>query len=126
MLKQKSVKICSSQLLTSRIVQHDKASGNRSYGIQADGMPVEADILYGYSTVEKYYSYRHPKFGSWFIQTMCEVLCKNPFIEIKDLIIKMNKSMSEKEIVISSFNIQLTANFYFKDPEKAPKNVQNF
>ena len=111
---------------SGNIVQHDNASRNRSDGIQADGVPVEADILYGYSTVEKYYSYRHPIFGSWFIQTMCEILCKNPFIEIKDLIIKINKGMKAKEIVISTFNIQLTDNFYFKDPDKAPKNVHNF
>lgn len=111
---------------SDNLVQHDNASRNRSDGIQADGVPVEADILYGYSTVEKYYSYRDRIFGSWFIQTMCEVLCKNPFIEIKDLIIKMNRSMSEREIVISSFNIQLTANFYFKDPEQAPIIVQIF
>ncbi|XP_057699483.1 caspase-3a [Corythoichthys intestinalis] len=50
-------------------------------GIEADGgedgvsrIPVEADFLYAYSTAPGYYSWRNTMTGSWFIQSLCEML----------------------------------------------------
>ncbi|TRY84916.1 hypothetical protein DNTS_004016 [Danionella cerebrum] len=37
-------------------------------------IPVEADFLYAYSTVPGYYSWRNTMTGSWFIQSLCEML----------------------------------------------------
>ncbi|KAM8940161.1 caspase-3-like [Pelodytes ibericus] len=37
-------------------------------------IPVEADFLYAYSTVPGYYSWRNTSNGSWFIQSLCEML----------------------------------------------------
>ncbi|KAG8592103.1 hypothetical protein GDO81_000406 [Engystomops pustulosus] len=37
-------------------------------------IPVEADFLYAYSTVPGYYSWRNTVNGSWFIQSLCEML----------------------------------------------------
>ncbi|XP_063314211.1 caspase-3-like [Pelobates fuscus] len=37
-------------------------------------IPVEADFLYAYSTVPGYYSWRNTMNGSWFIQSLCEML----------------------------------------------------
>ncbi|XP_077135690.1 caspase-3 [Ranitomeya variabilis] len=53
-------------------------------GVETDGgpsdsdetyrIPVEADFLYAYSTVPGYYSWRNTVNGSWFIQSLCEML----------------------------------------------------
>jgi len=112
------------RVASSNPIHHDKSPIVSRDVIETDGVPVEADVLYGYSTVENFYSYRHPTFGSWFIQTICEIICKNPCIEIKDFINKINKQMKEKEIVMTTFSIQLVADLYFKDPNNEPKNVQ--
>ncbi|XP_052788814.1 caspase-3-like [Mya arenaria] len=37
-------------------------------------IPVEADILFSYSTVPGYYSWRNHQEGSWYIQALCIVL----------------------------------------------------
>lgn len=37
-------------------------------------IPVEADFLYAYSTAPGYYSWRNSKEGSWFIQSLCQML----------------------------------------------------
>ncbi|XP_053315404.1 caspase-3 [Spea bombifrons] len=37
-------------------------------------IPVEADFLYAYSTVPGYYSWRNTSNGSWFVQSLCEML----------------------------------------------------
>ena len=112
------------RITSSNPIHHDHSSKIKTDVVETDSVPVEADVLYGYSTVEKFYSYRHPIFGSWFIQTICEIICKNPCIEIKDFINKINKQMKEKEIVMPTFSIQLVADFYFKDPNEEPRNVQ--
>jgi hypothetical protein len=36
-------------------------------------VPVEADFLYVYSTVDGYVSFQNPNRGSWFIQALCQV-----------------------------------------------------
>lgn len=51
-------------------------------GIETDGpgdsvrIPVEADFLYAYSTAPGYYSWRNTMTGSWFIQSLCEMIAK--------------------------------------------------
>ncbi|XP_063222135.1 caspase-1-like isoform X2 [Bacillus rossius redtenbacheri] len=40
-------------------------------------IPIQADILVAYSTVEGYYSWRNPRNGSWFIQSLCKELRVN-------------------------------------------------
>ncbi|XP_036439537.1 LOW QUALITY PROTEIN: caspase-3-like [Colossoma macropomum] len=37
-------------------------------------IPVEADFLYAYSTAPGYYSWRNTMTGSWFIQSLCEMI----------------------------------------------------
>uniref|UniRef100_A0AAQ5XYJ4 Caspase-3 n=1 Tax=Amphiprion ocellaris TaxID=80972 RepID=A0AAQ5XYJ4_AMPOC len=40
----------------------------------SEKIPVEADCLYAYSAAPGYYSWRNTSSGSWFIQSLCEVL----------------------------------------------------
>ncbi|XP_072525806.1 caspase-3a [Salminus brasiliensis] len=39
-------------------------------------IPVEADFLYAYSTAPGYYSWRNTMTGSWFMQSLCEMISK--------------------------------------------------
>lgn len=39
-------------------------------------IPVEADFLYAYSTAPGYYSWRNTSSGSWFMQSLCEMVGK--------------------------------------------------
>lgn len=39
-------------------------------------IPVEADFLYAYSTAPGYYSWRNTMTGSWFMQSLCEMVTK--------------------------------------------------
>ncbi|XP_053179824.1 caspase-3b [Scomber japonicus] len=41
---------------------------------QTERIPVEADFLYAYSTAPGYYSWRNCANGSWFMQSLCEML----------------------------------------------------
>ncbi|PIO25030.1 hypothetical protein AB205_0083760 [Aquarana catesbeiana] len=52
-------------------VETDSGSGSEE---EAHRIPVEADFLYAYSTVPGYYSWRNTVNGSWFIQSLCEML----------------------------------------------------
>ncbi|XP_018546419.1 LOW QUALITY PROTEIN: caspase-3-like [Lates calcarifer] len=52
-------------------------------GIEADSrddgttkIPVEADFLYAFSTAPGYYSWRNTMTGSWFIQSLCDMISK--------------------------------------------------
>ncbi|KAF7663914.1 hypothetical protein LDENG_00195920 [Lucifuga dentata] len=52
-------------------------------GIEADSgtdrttkIPVEADFLYAFSTAPGYYSWRNTMTGSWFIQSLCDMINK--------------------------------------------------
>lgn len=60
--------------------QHGLAADCAEADLQADTgpvqvfIPVEADFLVAISTVDNYVSFRHPKDGSWFIQSLCQEL----------------------------------------------------
>lgn len=51
--------------------------GNPTPQVYYDKLPVQADFLFGYSTVPGYVSYRNTGQGSWYIKTLCEQLRMN-------------------------------------------------
>ncbi|XP_038661605.1 caspase-3-like isoform X2 [Scyliorhinus canicula] len=54
-------------------------------------IPIEADFLYAYSTAPGYYSWRNTGNGSWFIQSLCDIL--NSYgkeLEIMQLLTRVN------------------------------------
>uniref|UniRef100_A0A8C6TYA8 Caspase-3 n=1 Tax=Neogobius melanostomus TaxID=47308 RepID=A0A8C6TYA8_9GOBI len=55
-----------------------------------DRIPVEADFLYAYSTAPGYYSWRNTSNGSWFIQSLCEILEKNQDLELMQIMTRVN------------------------------------
>lgn len=58
-------------------------------------IPVEADFLIGYSTIAGYYSWRNSANGSWFIQSLCNVLNENGRnLEIMQLLTAVNRKVA--------------------------------
>ncbi|KAM6972792.1 caspase-3b [Aplochiton taeniatus] len=54
-------------------------------------IPVEADFLYAYSTAPGYYSWRNTMTGSWFIQSLCEMLSKySKELELLQIMTRVN------------------------------------
>uniref|UniRef100_A0A3B3ZG64 Caspase-3 n=1 Tax=Periophthalmus magnuspinnatus TaxID=409849 RepID=A0A3B3ZG64_9GOBI len=59
-----------------------------------DRIPVEADFLYAYSTAPGYYSWRNTYNGSWFIQSLCEVLEKHRDLELMQIMTRVNRKVA--------------------------------
>jgi hypothetical protein len=58
-------------------------------------IPLEADFLIGYSTIAGYYSWRNSANGSWFIQSLCNVLNENGRkLEIMQLLTAVNRRVA--------------------------------
>nr|5JFT_A Chain A, Caspase 3, apoptosis-related cysteine protease a [Danio rerio]5JFT_B Chain B, Caspase 3, apoptosis-related cysteine protease a [Danio rerio] len=58
-------------------------------------IPVEADFLYAYSTVPGYYSWRNTMTGSWFIQSLCEMMTKyGSELELLQIMTRVNHKVA--------------------------------
>nr|XP_033799250.1 caspase-3 [Geotrypetes seraphini] len=58
-------------------------------------IPVEADFLFAYSTVPGYYSWRNTLNGSWFIQSLCEMLNLHANkLEIMHILTRVNRKVA--------------------------------
>ncbi|KAK7162006.1 hypothetical protein R3I94_004611 [Phoxinus phoxinus] len=58
-------------------------------------IPVEADFLYAYSTVPGYYSWRNTMTGSWFIQSLCEMIAKyGKELELMHIMTRVNHKVA--------------------------------
>nr|7JL7_C Chain C, Caspase 3, apoptosis-related cysteine protease a [Danio rerio]7JL7_D Chain D, Caspase 3, apoptosis-related cysteine protease a [Danio rerio] len=58
-------------------------------------IPVEADFLYAYSTVPGYYSWRTTMTGSWFIQSLCEMMTKyGSELELLQIMTRVNHKVA--------------------------------
>nr|QDK54780.1 caspase-3 [Mugil incilis] len=70
-------------------------------GIEADSgedttkIPVEADFLYAFSTAPGYYSWRNTMTGSWFIQSLCDMLGKHgKELELMHIMTRVNRKVA--------------------------------
>ncbi|KAJ8335892.1 hypothetical protein SKAU_G00392340 [Synaphobranchus kaupii] len=60
-----------------------------------DKIPVEADFLYAYSTAPGYYSWRNTMTGSWFIQSLCEMMGRYAReLEIMQILTRVNHKVA--------------------------------
>ncbi|XP_040892252.1 caspase-3a [Toxotes jaculatrix] len=58
-------------------------------------IPVEADFLYAYSTAPGYYSWRNTMTGSWFIQSLCDMIRKyGKELELQHIMIRVNHKVA--------------------------------
>ncbi|XP_017269567.1 caspase-3a [Kryptolebias marmoratus] len=58
-------------------------------------IPVEADFLYAYSTAPGYYSWRNTTSGSWFIQSLCDMISKyGKQLELQHIMTRVNHKVA--------------------------------
>ncbi|KAJ8001230.1 hypothetical protein DPEC_G00192180 [Dallia pectoralis] len=58
-------------------------------------IPVEADFLYAFSTAPGYYSWRNTQTGSWFIQSLCEMIGKyGKELEVQHILTRVNRKVA--------------------------------
>lgn len=61
----------------------------------SETIPVEADFLYVYSTAPGYYSWRNTSNGSWFMQSLCELLQRHRGeLEIMQIMTRVNRKVA--------------------------------
>ncbi|KAM9357156.1 caspase-3b isoform 1-T1 [Symphorus nematophorus] len=61
----------------------------------AERIPVEADFLYAYSTAPGYYSWRNTANGSWFMQSLCEMLQRyRGELELMQIMTRVNRKVA--------------------------------
>lgn len=65
--------ICDPGISSRRRTESDHVSVVQSNRDQAPNMPTYSDMKICYATVPGYRSFRDPRDGSWYIQTMCDV-----------------------------------------------------
>lgn len=59
-------------------------------------VPDEADFLVGYATVPGYVSFRSPKYGSWYVNKLCEMLLKHADrYDLLSILTKVNDEVSK-------------------------------
>uniref|UniRef100_A0A8C9X767 Caspase-3 n=1 Tax=Sander lucioperca TaxID=283035 RepID=A0A8C9X767_SANLU len=70
-------------------------------GIEADSaedgikIPVEADFLYAFSTAPGYYSWRNTMTGSWFMQSLCDMISKyGKEVELQHIMTRVNHKVA--------------------------------
>lgn len=58
-------------------------------------IPTMADFLIAYSTAEGFYSWRNPQSGTWFIQSLCEVLDEEGAkLDLSTLLLKVSRKVA--------------------------------
>uniref|UniRef100_UPI0037E95F7A caspase-3a n=1 Tax=Semicossyphus pulcher TaxID=241346 RepID=UPI0037E95F7A len=78
-------------------------------GIEADSgegttkIPVEADFLYAFSTAPGYYSWRNTMTGSWFMQSLCEMISKyGKELELQHIMTRVNHKVAVEFVSVSN------------------------
>ncbi|XP_028303469.1 caspase-3a [Gouania willdenowi] len=58
-------------------------------------IPVEADFLYAFSTAPGYYSWRNTMTGSWFMQSLCDMISMfGKELELQHIMIRVNHKVA--------------------------------
>uniref|UniRef100_A0A1B6D4Z5 Caspase family p20 domain-containing protein n=1 Tax=Clastoptera arizonana TaxID=38151 RepID=A0A1B6D4Z5_9HEMI len=86
------IQACRGEKLDSgvRLVRTQTDSGGNNYKI-----PGMTDFLIAYSTVEGFYSWRNPQNGTWFIQSLCEILESEGTTEnLATLLLKVSRKVA--------------------------------
>ena len=75
-------------------------------------IPIGDDFLFCNSTVEGFYSLRHTKKGSIYIQTLCDVISENAQLEICQILIRVNIHLTQNWQMRATFQSHLSRYFY--------------
>lgn len=93
-------------MLAQRVAEIDLADANVFKNVIETKTPACADSLIAYATTPGYVSWRNSLHGSWFIQSICEVFCKNAKSEeLHHMLLEVNRLVSER--VSTSCHVQI-------------------
>ena len=92
---------------------------------QEEVLPIERDMLFAFSTIEGYKSLKDPQRGSWYIQTLIDVIENSKNKDINTILTKVNGKIWEKVgnhkgksiKMMPKFMDCLTKLFYFTEPD---------
>ena len=76
---------------------------------------IEADFLYSYSTIDGKYSLRDEQTGSLYIQTLCDLIEREPHEELSLLLVDVNNAISKFKTqmpLIPTYDSRLRKRFY--------------
>ncbi|CAL9707450.1 unnamed protein product [Knipowitschia caucasica] len=89
-------------------------------------IPVDADFLFAYATDPGHYAWRDKTNGSWFIQSLCEMISKHKDLELLHIMTRVNRKVAFEFQTHNSkdpkldglkeipcFTSMLTKDFYF-------------
>lgn len=66
-------------------------------------IPVEADFLYAFSTAPGYYSWRNTMTGSWFMQSLCDMISKyGKELEVQHILTRVNHKVAVEFVSVSN------------------------
>ncbi|MEE6460827.1 hypothetical protein FKM82_001116 [Ascaphus truei] len=109
---------CKSLLLKPKLFFFQACRGDKKdSGVKVDSgsddhiakIPIEADFLYVYSTPPGYCSWRNAKNGSWFIQSLCEMLQQHwKTLELMQILTRVNHKIAYKYEDIKDKNKQIS------------------
>ena len=116
------VQACRGENFMSSHVQTDSAGVN-DFQVEDITIPVEADFLYAYSTIEGFYSFIDPESGTWYIQTLCDVIEKYKTTkDVSLILVEVNDKIAQRETIknqkmMHTCTNQLRKLFYFAKQE---------
>lgn len=61
---------------------------------RTEKIPVEADFLYAYSTAPGFYSWRNTSNGSWFVQSLCQMIQLHGDLELMQIMTRVNHTVA--------------------------------
>ncbi|CAI9722935.1 caspasecaspase-3-like [Octopus vulgaris] len=90
------IQACRGTKLDSGVIMHDAAAFRDEYqNVTSHKVPVWADVLLAYSTVPGFYSWRNSTNGSWFIQSLANILERDgDKLELQQLMLSVNRSVA--------------------------------
>ena len=104
---------------------------------QEEVLQIERDMLFAFSTIDGHMSARDPESGSWYTQTLIDVIEESDNKDINTILTKVNGKIWEKVgeykgkniKMMPTFNNCLTKLFYFIEPDdinEVNRNVELF
>ncbi|XP_055015636.1 caspase-3-like isoform X2 [Boleophthalmus pectinirostris] len=119
------LQVCRGEKLDSGVKDRDMVDATALPITQK--IPVEADFLYAYATAPGHYAWRNSQNGSWFIQSLCEILPKYKHLELMQIMTRVNRKVAfdfvssnnnpefDGKKAVPCFASMLTKDFYFPE-----------
>ena len=92
------IQACRGKSDHSSYVETDNPNPN-SGEVQASSVRILTDSLYAYATTDGTLAPRDAENGTWFIQTLCDVIERDKYKDLTDILTRVNNIISKKEAI---------------------------